>query len=155
MMKVLYFGLDQLSANDSPIDLDFASIFEGSGASFTECLQESGTEDSNDIYYYEGHDYKSDKIALEKLAPDTLFPIGSESNTDLNHRLEQRRQRKREKKLAKWNELGYESKALNQSSLIPAQSYLTDQESDGCVSVIGDVTQPQTRLGESVAIISQ
>ena len=152
-MDIVYFGLSKLdSQSDLSSTLDFAKLLEEEAKSSTPSDSETALAD--DIYYYEGHDYKAEKAVLDKLIESEKLHTDDGLGLSRDERLKRaeiNRLKKLEAKKAKWKELGYVSKAFEGTLTEEEESAMGDETH--LEYVTGDVTDPHSIPGQKAIII--
>ncbi|KAJ3321447.1 Chromodomain-helicase-DNA-binding protein 1-like [Boothiomyces sp. JEL0866] len=159
LLSLFQYGLNTLvnSSEENKIctDAEIEAIFESEKQVDSEKLVDSMVED---IYVYEGKDYKADKATLDTL----ISQVGKKREFDeteddevRNARAErqrialERRQNQRKKLVDKWRAAGYISRNVEDISITDSKSYAYEAK---VVYVRGDVTRPALIQNENCVI---
>lgn len=139
MIDLLSYGLTKLDEDGTPFD--FSTLFDTATSPIeqVECAPDQAVVD--DIYHYEGHDYKADKAALEKLTTplESVTDLESLTREERLKRVELNRLKKLEAKRQRWEKLGYVSKSFQELQFDLEQHSVAPQQIQ---NVIGSLTDP-------------
>ncbi|KAJ3257872.1 Chromodomain-helicase-DNA-binding protein 1-like [Boothiomyces macroporosus] len=159
LLSLFQYGLNTLVNNDEECKIyskeEIEAIFETKIAVDSEKLADSMVED---IYVYEGKDYKADKVALDLI----LSQVGKKREFDETEdddvqqvraervkAAQERRQNQRKKLVEKWKSSGYISRNIEDLSLSDGLPYTFDPK---VVYTRGDVSRPIAGQNEKCVI---
>ncbi|TPX35133.1 hypothetical protein SmJEL517_g02388 [Synchytrium microbalum] len=183
LVSMLQFGLKKVMSDEELEDdmtiQQISDLLDGKSiddAAIQTLLEVSEDENSPENFYmYEGHDYKADQVAFEKLKEDAFkkeFTVSkrkrspaendeefsAQDEADRVRRKAENAAKKHERKLTKWAENGYESRSLEvvskQDQNVPDGDVVDDEGDDGRLSFVsGDVSRPHVNDGRQAIII--